>query len=43
MSFDLGVVSVLFDPLVEGVFYVVMPLCPLWAGVASEAVVGMGV
>ena len=43
MSFDLGVVPVLFDPFVEGLFYVVMLLCPVWACVACEAVVGMGV
>ena len=41
MSFDLGVVSVLFDPFVEGLFYVVVSLCSVWAGVTCKAVVGV--
>ena len=43
MSFDECVVSMLFDPLVEGVFYVVVSFGAVWSGLAGQAVVCVGV
>ncbi len=41
VSFDECVVSVLFDPFVEGVFYVVVSFGAVWSGFACHAVVCM--
>ncbi len=43
VSFDECVVSVLFDPFVEGVFYVVVALGAVWSGLAGQTVVCVGV
>ena len=43
VSFDECVVSVLFDPFVEGVFYVVVSFGAVWSGFASQTVVCVGV
>mgnify|MGYP000046212208 CR=1 FL=1 len=43
VSLDACVVAVLFDPLVEGVFYVVVSFGAVWSGLAGQAVVCVSV